>query len=261
MKQRIEKIFFDCGIKDIGFCSFSVIEEALLECRAKSRIPKNAKTIILCLFPYKVKKEKPENISRYAAVPDYHRICIEYLNKAKEKLSAEFNDNAFEVFIDNSPIPEVRAAATAGLGLIGENHLLINEKYGSWCFIGEIVTDLEIDTKNQLKKCSVCGVCKNVCPRGVHGGKCLSSLSQQKKDLSDEERELLKKNKIVWGCDICAEVCPLNIETQKTYISEFIAGYRNSYSPDEDIEGRAYEWRGEAVVKRNYNNLNINKGH
>ena len=59
------------------------------------------------------------------------------------------------------------------------------------------------------------------------------------------------QNNIIWGCDICAEICPLNKNSNITYIKEFIEGYRDSYTLGEDISGRAYEWRGEKTVSRN----------
>lgn len=256
MKNKITEIVNKNGILDVGFLKFSEIENHLLDCRAKSRIPKNAKSIIILLFPYKVKNEKPKNISRYAAVPDYHNVCGRYLENITADLKREFSENEFSFFIDNSPVPEVYAAAAAGLGLYGKNRMLINNKWGSYVFIGEIVTDLEIDAENNLKKCSLCGDCFKACPSLVHGAKCLSALSQQKSDLKNKENELLKINNIVWGCDICAEACPLNKNVQNTYIEEFINGYREEYVLGEDIKNRAYEWRGEKVVARNYVNLN-----
>ena len=251
MKERITEIVKNCGITDIGFCRFSAVEGKLLECRAKGRIPENAKTVILFLFPYKVREERPDKISRYAAVPDYHIICEKYLEKIKQELEKEFKDEKFEAFIDNSPIPEVYSAARAGLGVKGENGLLINEKWGSWCFIGEIVTTLDINCENSFKKCPLCGNCKKACPSGLQRDHCLSALSQQKKELSEEEKALLLQNNIIWGCDICAEICPLNKNSNITYIKEFIEGYRDSYTLGEDISGRAYEWRGEKTVSRN----------
>lgn len=251
MRERIIGISKESGIEDIGFCEFSALKDKLLDCRAKNRIPESAKTVILFLFPYKVQVEKPEKISRYAAVPDYHKVCRGYLETVKEKLEKEYEKEKFEIFIDNSPIPEVYAAARASLGVKGENGLLINEKWGSWCFIGEIVTTLDIKCENNFKKCSMCGDCKRACPSQVHGEVCLSALSQQKKELSESEKALLLQNNIIWGCDICAEVCPLNKNSEITYIKEFKEGYRKEYVMDEDISGRAYEWRGEKTVSRN----------
>lgn len=256
MNNIIIKTANSFGICDIGFCAFNTVKSRLLECRAAMRIPQNAASIILFLFPYKVREERPEKISRYAAVPDYHTVCGEYLKKIKTALEAEFPDNGFEPFIDNSPIPEVYAASCAGLGAIGENGLLINERWGSWCFIGEIVTDLVLECANNPKKCSLCGVCKTACPRGIRSADCLSALSQQKKPLSEDEKKALYENNIIWGCDICAEVCPLNRSAELTYIEEFKNGYRDEYTPGEDIKNRAYAWRGEKVIRRNYEILN-----
>lgn len=248
----ITEIINAAGIRDVGFCEYAAVADRLLTCRAAARLPKGAKSIILFLMPYRVKASPPENICRYAAVPDYHAVAKKYFDAILPQLAVRFPENRFEAFTDNSPIPEVYAAARAGLGVYGENGLLINRKYGSYCFICEIVTNLEIPCENAFKKCPACGNCKSACPRGDLGGKCLSAVSQQKKEPDFKEKELLRRFNTVWGCDVCAEVCPLNRDTEVTYISDFLKGYKNSYRYGEDIKGRAYEWRGEAVVKRNY---------
>ena len=170
MKRKILEIINKNGIRDAGFCAFDLVKERLLPCRALRRLPENAKTVILLLFPYKVRDAHPENICRYASVPDYHDITQKYLLNITDDLKKEFPEYKFESFADNSPIPEVSAAAAAGLGVYGENGLLINKTYGSWCFICEIVTDLEIPAENHFKKCPVCGNCKKACPRGGFRG-------------------------------------------------------------------------------------------
>lgn len=251
MKNRILEILRDENIKLSGFCDYALVEDKLLECRAKSRIPKNAKTVIVCAFPYKVKECPPKNISRYAAVPDYHKVAEGYLLKALKRMETQFPLNSFEVFIDNSPIPEVFAAAAAGIGVKGDNGLLITEKWGSWVFLGEIVTDLKIESPNLYGECLHCGKCKALCPKEKQDIDCLSKVSQKKGELSQVERTALKKNRIVWGCDICAENCPMNSKKEITYIPEFLADYRDEYKFCEDITHRAYAWRGEGPIKRN----------
>lgn len=251
-RKIITEVINNAGIRDVGFCEFAEVENRLLSCRAARRLPETPKSIILFLMPYRVKTAPPENICRYATVPDYHTVAKKYFDVIIPRLMSLFPENRFEAFTDNSPIPEVYAAACAGLGVYGENGLLLNKKYGSYCFICEIVTDLEIPCENAFKKCSLCGNCKKVCPRGDLNGKCLSAVSQQKKEPDFKEKTALKSFNTVWGCDLCAEVCPLNKNAAITYIPEFLNGYRNSYEYGEDITGRAYEWRGEAVVKRNY---------
>ena len=253
MKSKITEILNKADIRDVGFCAFDVIKDKLIECRAKSRIPENAKTVICCAFPYKVREEKPENISRYAAVPDYHRILGGILKKSCDELKKYIDGYRYEYFVDNSPIPEVLAASASGLGVIGKNGILITEKYGSFVFLGEIVTDLEIETVNKTKYCDNCGVCKTLCPVALDKKHCLSALSQKKGELDKSEQELIYKNRIVWGCDICAEACPLNQGAELTYIKEFSDGYRSFYTDSEDITDRAYEWRGKKTVDRNFN--------
>ena len=110
MKQKILEIINKNGIRDAGFCAFDLVKERLLPCRALRRLPENAKTVILLLFPYKVRDAHPENICRYASVPDYHDITQKYLLNITDDLKKEFPEYKFESFADNSPIPEVSAA-------------------------------------------------------------------------------------------------------------------------------------------------------
>lgn len=238
---------------NLGVCSFELVKDRLLPCRNLSFLPKEAKSIILFVFPYKVKEEKPKNICRYAAVPDYHEVCKETLMDFCKTLSEHYKENEFVAFIDNSPIPEVFAASAAGLGVSGKNGLLITKEYGSFVFIGEIVTDLEIENENLYGECKNCGLCKAACPVGLDKSRCLSLLTQKKGELTKEEEKLIKENGLVWGCDNCAEICPLNKEKGLSQIKPFVNGYRHSYAENEDVLGRAYAWRGEKVVKRNLN--------
>jgi len=140
------------------------------------------------------------------------------------------------------------------LGAKGDNGLLITKDYGSFVFLGEIVTDLYVDCKNDYKECGHCGKCKTACPVALDKGSCLSGLSQKKK-LDDSELKILKENHILWGCDICQNTCPMNKNAKKTDIKQFIDGYRDGYTQGEDTQNRPYTWRGEKVINRNYYNL------
>lgn len=251
--EKIKELLNSCGIKRVGFCSYEGVKNALLPCRNLARLPENAKTVICAVFPYKVKDAVPENISRYAAVPDYHTVCGEMLKNAVEKLKALFPENAFEAFIDNSPVNEVLALSKTGLGKVGQNGLFIDDKFGSFVFLGEIVTDLDLNvTDHSPTPCLGCGKCKAACPVGLKKEDCLSKITQQKGELSNEQRLLIKQNGLVWGCDICSEVCPENDGKDLTDIAEFLNSYRYCFSPTEDYTDRAYTWRGEKVILRNY---------
>lgn len=89
----------------------------ILECRAKERLPADAKSIFVALFPYAMEEAAYQggNLSRYAAVGDYHEIVPQYLKRAVSALEQAFPEEAFVPFTDNSPIPEVRAGRIAGL--------------------------------------------------------------------------------------------------------------------------------------------------
>ena len=171
---KIKTILSCAGIPIFGCCPFEPLRPQILECRAKERLPADAKSIFVALFPYAMEEAAYQggNLSRYAAVGDYHEIVPQYLKRAVSALEQAFPEEAFVPFTDNSPIPEVRAAALAGLGRIGQNGLLIHERYGSWVFIGEIVTTLPIDAPpHQIRPCIGCGRCISACPTGALTGK------------------------------------------------------------------------------------------
>ena len=253
------KLPFD-NILPCGVCSFSSVGE-LIPCRAVSRIPQNAKSVIVYLFPYYLGEEyyKNSNISKYAVPQDYHIIVKNYLEKICAELKNQYTDGVFECFCDNSPINEVEAAALCGLGVKGRNGLLINERYGSFCFIGEIVTDVELPCSlPEDRACLCCGLCEKKCPGGaltdfkVDKAKCLSHITQKKGELSRSEEELIKNSGIIWGCDICQNICPMNRDVEITPVKEFFEAAKATYLPGDDIENRAFSWRGRAVVDRNF---------
>jgi epoxyqueuosine reductase QueG len=257
-KKEIERIVGSCGI-----CSFEKIKDHLIDCRKKAEIPQNAKSVILFTFPYKVKEEKPLNISRYAAVLDYHTLAAEILNKYCQKLKETYKNNAFVSFADNSPVPEVYASVKAGLGVLGKNGLLITKEYGSFVFIGEIVTDLKIESdSNEFKNCIGCKKCIDACPSkaisetGLNRNSCLSEVTQRKGELSDAEKALMKECGCVWGCDICQDICPMNKNAAETKIEEFLSSAKPNVSLGCELTDRAYEWRGRKVIERNISIFN-----
>ena len=138
--NRFRPFFEAAGIPLVGAVSFESCFP-LLECRALSRIPKEAKTVFVCGFPYYVGEFPERNLSRYAIVPDYHKVAGELLENVCSRLREAF-PGEFQWFADNSPIREVDAAVRAGLGVLGKNGLLLHPEYGSWLFLGTIVTDL-----------------------------------------------------------------------------------------------------------------------
>ena len=245
----------------VGVCSFEKIKDDLVDCRAKSRIPIDAKSVIVYLFPYYLGEEyyKNSNLSKYAVPADYHRICGDYLEKVVLYLKDKYPDNSFEYFCDNSPVNEVLVACLSGLGVKGENSLLINEAYGSFCFIGEIITDLDIPVEEKdIKPCLKCGLCeKNCINTALNNGKveeekCFSAITQKKGELTDFEAELIRKTKCIWGCDICQNICPMNKNIKTTPIKEFYETAKAVYKGESDYnKNRAFSWRKQEVINRN----------
>ena len=265
--KKINKIFKNSNILYWGVCRFDIIEPFLIKCRALNRLPKNAKTIFSAVFPYFCKVPQ-KNISRYAVPPDYHNIVMKMLLNAKNLLVKEFNNYKFEAFVDNSPIPEVRTAALSSLGCIGDHGLLINKAFGSFVFIGEIVTDLPLKhyENYSIKECLHCKACTKNCVGNALGNSrfikdnCLSHVSQKKGVLSEHETNLILKGKSVWGCDICQECCPLNKNIKETYIQDFksnLVPVINTGDYD-NLTDRAFMWRPKSVIERNIGILNGN---
>lgn len=273
MKGKIEKIFEALGLEIYGFCRFSDAGE-LLPTRNRSSVPEKAATVITFLFPYRIPCDEKRNVSLYALGLDYHDIILKKLNDAKEILSKEFPENNFAAFCDNSPIRETRAAYLCGLGFLGQNSLIIHQKYGSYCFIGEIVCDLKLEEYSQpLGYCKMCGKCISECVGGalsLENGElvfkkenCLSFLTQKKGELTNEEKEKIAKGGLVWGCDVCSDVCPMNKNADYSNIEEFYLS-KLPYLNENNVSlsgNRAYGYKGEKILLRNLRILSENGGN
>ncbi|CZT55784.1 epoxyqueuosine reductase [Solibaculum mannosilyticum] len=266
--DAIVPLLQEAGTDIWGCCAFEKIADRLIPCRARKRLMDGAQSILVGLFPYLVRQEEG-NLCRYARVPDYHCVVGDVLEGLQKRLKEAYPSFSFESFVDNSPIPEVQAAALAGLGTVGDSGLLLHPEYGSWCFIGEIVTDLPVKpTGKELVRCIHCGACRRACPGRTLGKEnfvrtnCVSDITQKKKDLTEEEEEKIAQNGLCWGCDTCQLVCPYNREVTIRPLQAFAEHYVPSYPPEQgDDLPRAWEWRGEAVIQRNLRIILGKKGH
>ncbi|MFZ2537511.1 MAG: QueG-associated DUF1730 domain-containing protein, partial [Oscillospiraceae bacterium] len=250
--KELSEILCSNGVLDFGVMSFSQIP-ALIECRAKARLPERAKSVIMCVFPYNVGELEGRNICRYATVIDYHNYIGLTLSTICDKLSQMYNNN-FAYFVDSSPIPEVFCAVSAGLGFRGKNNLLITKKYGSYVVLGEIVTDmvLPISAPNE-ESCLDCGKCKTNCPNGAIGlscveySRCVSNISQRKGELTADEILAIKRAGLAWGCDHCQDICPHNKLVATTPIKEFLQDVEPLLTKDNLdslMKTRAYGYKG-----------------
>ena len=87
--------------------------------------------------------------------------------------------------------------------------------------------------------------------QGVKKESCLSDINQRKGELTPENVELIKNSGCVWGCDVCQDVCPMNRNIAVTPIKEFIETAVSYFETGDNIDNRAYAWRGRKVIERN----------
>jgi len=241
------------GLEQVGVCAYDTDKRPLLSCRAVSRLPEGARTVIVCVFPYAFEDDTERQISRYACVTDYHTAAGAVLDAVCEELRAAYPDERFEPFVDNSPLREVDHAVAAGLGVKGDNGLFISDEFGSFVFLGCVVTTLSLPAKEERRECLHCGACAKVCPGGclpsARRDTCVSALTQKKGALTEEEKALIRKSGSRWGCDACQECCPMNVG-KRVAAHECFERYEPRLTLS-DLDGKAYAWRGRAVLERN----------
>lgn len=156
-------------------------------------------------------------ISCYARGEDYHIVVAEKLQKVLSVLINIEKKIKGKIFVDCGAVLEKAYAEQAGLGWIGKNGLLIGEDIGSFCFIGVLLLNQDIQPSvNGVEKCGDCKLCVDNCPNGaivspglIDVRKCISYLTIEKKgEFSEKESHSL--NNWLFGCDMCQEVCPYN---------------------------------------------------
>ncbi|HEX5226061.1 MAG TPA: tRNA epoxyqueuosine(34) reductase QueG [Bryobacteraceae bacterium] len=158
-------------------------------------------------------------ISRYAWGEDYHAVLRRGLEQLAAKLGA---DHEFKICIDTAPLLERSYAREAGIGWIGKNTCLINQEIGSWIFLGELLTSIEIDpgiSPGELApdRCGTCTRCIDACPTqalapegySLDARRCISYFTIELHGPAPAElRPAIGQH--VFGCDICQDVCPWN---------------------------------------------------
>jgi epoxyqueuosine reductase len=166
------------------------------------------------------------SVSRYAWGEDYHRIMRDGLVRMVELLERETGSFEYKICVDTAPLLERSYAREAGLGWIGKNTCLINEPLGSWFFLGEIVTTLEIAADlPPADRCGTCTRCIDACPTEaivpngdawrIDARLCISYFTiELKGPIPEEYRPAMGAH--VFGCDICQDVCPWNSRAPET---------------------------------------------
>ena len=185
-----------------------------------SMLVPGAKSVIVVLLNYATdacQHSESFRIARYAHGNDYHFVVKQFLGELLRFIDDEFGSVEGRPFCDSAPVFERRWASEAGLGWIGMNHCLIHPQFGSFCVIGELIVDLELDCDKPLEgDCGYCGRCLSACPtqaiqdRGfLKAEQCVSYLTVELKD-DVPQKYRNKLNGFVAGCDRCQEVCPWN---------------------------------------------------
>jgi len=187
-------------------------------------------------------------VSRYAWGGDYHYSIMQRLRRVEAALgsAAATHDLATRCYVDTGPIVERVAAKYAGVGWIGKNTCIINQKLGSWLFLGVILTSLDLVTDPgeatlpAPDRCGSCTRCIDACPTDaliapyqLDSNKCISYLTIEKRGAIPENlRSAMGRH--VFGCDICQDVCPWNRKAPATNAAEF--------QPREELVNPSLHW-------------------
>jgi epoxyqueuosine reductase len=183
-----------------------------------------AKSVVCVAVNYFVTLEEPTidaanpagRVARYALGNDYHDWMKRRLHLLADWMRQTTGCQT-RCGVDTAPIMEKELAARAGIGWLGKNSCIINERIGSWLFLGEVMTDLELPPDEPaVDRCGTCRRCIDACPTGAIMGpyqldatKCISYLTIE----HDGPIDVALKSHVgswLFGCDICQDVCPFN---------------------------------------------------
>jgi epoxyqueuosine reductase len=222
-----------------------------------------ARSVVVCAInyntarPYSTEAKDASRgwISRYAwGQQDYHDSVMQRLRQVETALrnAAGSDDLVTRCYVDTGPIVERVVAKYAGIGWIGKNTCIINQKLGSWFFLGVILTslDLGVDLGPALPapdRCGSCTRCIEACPTNaflapyqLDSNKCISYLTIEKRGAIPEElRSGMGRH--IFGCDICQDVCPWNRKAPSTRAAEF--------QPRAELVNPALDWLAEMSVE------------
>jgi epoxyqueuosine reductase len=197
---------------------------------------------------------EPEGrIARYAWGRDYHNALGKRLRSVVRELASVYPQDRFRSFVDASPLSERFFAEHADVGYTGRNTLTISSAYGSWFFLGEILTTHAFaptppQTNGLHGACpSGCFRCGDVCPTGalydhhrIDASRCISYLTiEYRGSIAEELRPLM--GDWIFGCDLCQEVCPLNVRARETRFQDFTAHRAGESIELRDLLGIATE--------------------
>lgn len=234
----------------------------------------SAKSVIVVAMSYyhEVDQERGPlrgELAQFAQGQDYHQVLRAKLEQLENFLKELATGVETYQFVDTGPTVDRALARKAGLGWQGKNGSIIHPEYGSWIFIGGVITNLELAPDEALEnKCGSCTRCLDNCPTGalekkymLNAEKCLGQVTLTKGYLSLNERKKIGTR--VWGCDTCQNVCPYNQSAKVSSHSQFEANNLGPF-PElipllkltnqefrEKFSSTVMNWRGKRPIKRN----------
>jgi len=247
-----------------------------------SHVLAGARSVICIAIPYDAHVPEARlsegRVSNYVGSGDYHPRVKKLLRDVADRIDAEAGESVTAIACDTKPIAERAFAARAGLGWIGKHTNLISPMSGSFVFLGEIVTTLDLPPDQPLRKtCGSCTRCIPACPTGALRGdytidatRCIADLTQRTDAIPRAMRPLI--GTWVWGCDLCQLACPPNSvivslsndpergaggdhvegRSKQTSTPELVRLLRLRSSEFKKKYARtAMGWRGGAILRRN----------
>jgi epoxyqueuosine reductase len=225
-------------------------DQGQLKRSSLSRVAPWARSVIVCALnyntaqPYSTQAVEPTQgwISRYAWFNgDYHDFVMKRLRQVEANLRESRPEIETRCYVDTGPIVERIYAKYAGLGWIGKNTCVINQKIGSWLFLGVIITSVELTPDLPAPdRCGSCTRCLDACPTNaftaphqMDASRCIAYLTIEKRgDVPIEFRDQMGRQ--VFGCDICQDVCPWNRKAPASDAPEF--------QPRAELVNPALDW-------------------
>lgn len=297
IKAEIKALAKEIGISKIGFTTadnFDYLEKSLrasveegrnsgfehkvIEDRIYTeRLLESAKTIISIgvAYPHKLPQQPQKTPYKRGKITpsswglDYHYVVgekLDRLSKGIEELCRDFPLQQ-KAMVDTGALVDTAVAQRAGIGFIGKNGLVISKEYGSYMFLGELITNLEIEPDKPVDyDCGDCRRCLDACPTScligdgsMNAKRCLSFQTQDKGMMDIEFRKKIKT--VIYGCDICQICCPYNKGINNSPATEidpelaqpelipFLSLSNGKFK--EKFGMIAGSWRGKNILQRN----------
>ncbi|GEC90724.1 tRNA epoxyqueuosine(34) reductase QueG [Brevibacillus brevis] len=255
-KQSIIDYAKEIGIDKIGFASadpFTTLKERLIVHREKGYesgfeepdlekrtnpelLLDGARSLISIALAYPSKLKNPPKsepgayrgiLCRAAWGTDYHHVLRDKLDKLTRFIMELEPGARIESMVDTGALSDRAVAERAGIGFVGKNCAIITPEFGSWVYLGELVTNLPLPSDQPIEEgCGDCNICVDACPTGalIQGGqldaqRCVAYLTQVKDFIPDEFRGKIGNR--LYGCDTCQTVCPKNRRIDNDHHAEF----------------------------------------